>query len=335
MRYIAPENRMIDPISGYPFEGWNQDPSTGAVPPLVHAVDRDRPVHGAAREHHRRHLRHAFLSRQQALANLTHLVKSLRQDQRDPKLSAGSLLGNFLDLATGKRLGPLAVDVEKHKLQAAFGRDKAEAIWKALQAKGWITPRSNDLEADIVRSANYGSEHFDGPLVPFSDNATKQKIMDILDQRVVMVVFIDNANLSAAAAKTIGAALNPSDQGPGRKSPRCGRSWKRFLEDQQAGYARLFDAKAGQFYFGQDATKDRHFGWVDLQGKWITGHVDYLVNEFRGPATFIVTRFGLPIDAIKNLGFKMKPYRMQDAQRSTCWLPGKARRSRRWASSWR
>ena len=57
-----------------------------------------------------------------------------------------------------------------------------------------------------------------------------------------------------------------------------------------------------------------YFGWVDLQGKWVTGHVDYLVNEFRGPATFVVTRFGLPIDAIRNLGFKMKPYRMSDGR---------------------
>ena len=29
MRYVAPENRMIDPASGYPFEGWNQDPARG------------------------------------------------------------------------------------------------------------------------------------------------------------------------------------------------------------------------------------------------------------------------------------------------------------------
>ena len=31
-----------------------------------------------------------------------------------------------------------------------------------------------------------------------------------------------------------------------------------------------------------------------------------------GPATFVVTWFGLPIDAIRNLGFKMKSYRMSD-----------------------
>ena len=29
MRYLAPENKMVDPISGYPFEGWNQDPKKG------------------------------------------------------------------------------------------------------------------------------------------------------------------------------------------------------------------------------------------------------------------------------------------------------------------
>ena len=29
MRYVAPENRMVDPVSGYPFEGWNQDPARG------------------------------------------------------------------------------------------------------------------------------------------------------------------------------------------------------------------------------------------------------------------------------------------------------------------
>ncbi len=313
MRYVAPENRMIDPISGYPFEGWNQDPAKGlylrsftqltAIGQYMELLANiiagtcDTP----------------FLSRKQALANLAHLVKSLRQDQRDPKLSAGNLLGNFLDLATGNRLGPLAVDVEKQKLQAAFGHDKAAVIWKALQVKGWIIPRGNDLEADIVRSAKYGWDHFDGPLAPFSDNAAKQKIMDILDQRVVMVVFIDNANLSAAAAKSIGALLSPGIKDQAEIS-ELRRELERFLEDQQEGYARLYDAKAGQFYFGRDATKDRHFGWVDLQGKWVTGHVDYLVNEFRGPATFVVTRFGLPIDAIRNLGFKMKPFRLQDAR---------------------
>ena len=96
--------------------------------------------------------------------------------------------------------------------------------------------------------------------------------------------------------------------------PRCGVSWNGFSKTSKRDTPRLYDPQAGQFYFGRDATKNRHFGWVDLQGKWVTGHVDYLVNEFRGPATFVVTRFGLPLDAIKNLGFKMKPYRLRDAR---------------------
>ena len=29
MRYLAPANKMIDPASGYPFEGWNHDPKQG------------------------------------------------------------------------------------------------------------------------------------------------------------------------------------------------------------------------------------------------------------------------------------------------------------------
>ncbi len=42
--------------------------------------------------------------------------------------------------------------------------------------------------------------------------------------------------------------------------------------------------------------------------------MDYLVNEFRGPVTFVVMRYGLPADAITNLGFKMKPYRTRDGR---------------------
>ena len=313
MRYIAPENGMIDAASGYPVEGWNQEPARGlylrsftqltaigqCMELLANVVagNADTP----------------YLSRDQALAKLTHLVKSLRQDQQDPRLSSGNLLGNFLDLASGKRLGPLASEVEKHKFQGAFSREKGEAIWKALETKGWIVPQNNDREASILRSAEYGSGHFDGPLAPYSDTATKQKIMDILDQRVVLLVFIDNANLSGSVAKSIGVLLRPGIKDR-PEAAQLRRDLEQFLDRQREGYARLYDAQAGQFYFGWDATKDRLFGWTNLEGKWTTGHVDYLVNEFRGPATFIVARFGFPLDAIKNLGFKMKPYCMRDGR---------------------
>jgi hypothetical protein len=320
MRYIAPENAMIDAASGYPFEGWNQEPARGLylrsftqltaigqymeLLANVAAGNADTP----------------YLARDQALAKLLHLVKSLRQDQQDPRLSSGKLLGNFLDLASGKRLGPLASEVEKHKFQAAFGRDKGEAIWKALQTKGWIVSQNNDREGAIARSATYGLGHFDGVLAPFSDTATSQRIMEILDQRVVLLVFIDNANLSGSAAKSIGALLRPGIKDR-PEAAELRRELEQFLDAQRDGYARLYDAKAGQFYFGWDATKDRLFGWTDLEGKWKTGHVDYLVNEFRGPATFIVARFGFPLDAIKNLGFKMKPYSMQDGREAYVLAP--------------
>ncbi|QEH39253.1 hypothetical protein OJF2_78680 (plasmid) [Aquisphaera giovannonii] len=313
LRYFDPAHKMVDAASGYPFEGWNQDPKRGlylrsftqltAIGQYMELLANvaaglcDTPL----------------FTRRQAIGRLTHLVKSLRQDQRDATLSAQGMLGNFLDLATGKRLGPLAVDVEKGKLVAKLGAAKGEAVWKALAAKGWIKPRNDDTQADIVRSATYGYEHFDGVLAPFADEATRQAVMGVLDQRVVMVVFIDNANLSSSAAKTIGALLRPEAKDePGVREIRD--DLERLLADQQAGYDSLYDPRAGQFYFGRDATKGRYFGWIDLEGKWVTGHVDYLVNEFRGPATFVVTRFGQPLDAIANLGFKLKPYAAADGR---------------------
>jgi hypothetical protein len=313
MRYLALENRMIDPASGYPFEGWNQDPARGLflrsftqLTAIGQYMELFANVAAGIADT-------PYLSRDQAVKDLTRLVESLREDQRDPRLSVFNLLGNFLDLASGKRLGPLVSEVEKHKVLSAFGREKGEAIWKALLSKGWIVSQNQDREGAIQRSTQYGWDHFDGVLAPFADNATKQRIMDILDQRVVLVVFVDNANISASCAKTIGALLSAEVKDkPGIAELR--QKLEHFLEVQRDGYLRLYDAKEGQFYFGWDATKDRLFGWADSQGHWTTGHVDYLVNEFRGPATFIVTRFGLPLDAIRNLGFKMKPYRMGDGR---------------------
>jgi hypothetical protein len=36
--------------------------------------------------------------------------------------------------------------------------------------------------------------------------------------------------------------------------------------------------------------------------------MNYFINEFRGPWTFVVLRYGLPLAAIRNAGFKIKPY---------------------------
>ena len=86
---------MIDAASGYPFEGWNQDPGRGLylrsftqltaigqwmeLLANIVAGNADTP----------------YLSRDQALAKLTHLVKSLRQDQEDPRLELRKVAGEL------------------------------------------------------------------------------------------------------------------------------------------------------------------------------------------------------------------------------------------------
>ncbi len=313
LRYTAPSNRMTDASSGYPFEGWNQDAKQGlflrsftqltAIGLWMELLANAAAGHADA----------PHLGRDKAVADLAHIVKSLRHDQHDPRLGCKGLLGNFLDLATGKRIGPLSPDVERHKFIDAFGPDTGNAIWKALETHGWTVPRKDGREAEVKRGAEYGWDHFTGPLKPFSADATKSKIMAILDDRGVSIVFIDNANLSSSVAKTIGALLHP-DIKDRPEAAAIRRDLEQFLDEQREGYAHLFDAKVGLFYFGWDATKDRLFGWVDLEGKWVTGHVDYLVNEFRAPATFVTVRYGMPASALAKLGFKSKPYRLLDGR---------------------
>ena len=312
-RYVDPANKLSDPVSGYPYEGWNQEPDRKlylrsftqltAIGLWMEALaniaagQADTP----------------FLSRDQALDRLTRLVKSLRQDQRDPQLSSKGLLGNFLDLESGRRRGPLTEDADKATFVAAFGKEKGEAIWKALVDKGWLVPQGKGDGAAVKRGGQYGADCFDGPLKPYCDDETKKKVMALLDRRTVLVVFGDNANLSASSAKAIGALLLPEVKDrPAAAAVR--RELEAFLDAQKDGYAKLYDPAAGLFYFGWDCQRDRLFGWEDQEGKWVTGHMDYLVNEFRGPATFVYLRNGLPLTAIKNLGFKMKPYATADGR---------------------
>src|SRR5262249_14349935 len=122
LQFADPKVKMTDPVSGYPYEGWNHDPARGLylrsftqltaiglwveLLANIAAGQADTPC----------------LSRDKALSQLTLAVKSLRQDQKDPQLSAKGLLGNFLDLASGRRLGPLTEDTEKQKFHDTFGR---------------------------------------------------------------------------------------------------------------------------------------------------------------------------------------------------------------------
>ena len=293
------------PGLGLSVRGLEPGPGQGALPPLVHPVDRHRPVDGAAREHRRRHVRHALPLPRPGAGKPG---APGQEPAPGPARPAGSAPGTCWGTsstwlpASGSARWPRTSKSTNSTTRSA-GR-KGEAIWKALQAKGWIVPRNNDREADIVRSAKYGSDHFDGPLAPFSDNATKQKIMDILDQRVVMVVFIDNANLSASVAKTIGALLEPRDQGPGRRSPSCGGSWNNSSTiSSRDTPGSTTPRPASSTSAGTPPRIAISAGWT-CRANGTTGHVDYLVNEFRGPATFVVTRFGLPIDADQESGLQ-------------------------------
>lgn len=313
LRYIDPAHKLSDPVSGYPYEGWNQEPERKvflrAFTQLtaiglwmetlasVAAGEADTPS----------------LSRDQALARLALVAKTLRQDQADPQLGAKGLLGNFIDLETGRRRGPLSADADKKEFLKAFGPEKGEAIWKSLVAKGWLTPRGKGDEAGVLRGTDYGEACFDGPLKPYCDEETKKKVMAILDRRTVLVVFGDNANLTASAARSIGALLHPGVKDR-PEAVALRRDLEAFLDAQREGYAHLYDAKLGLFYFGWDGQRDRLFGWENQEGKWVTGHMDYLVNEFRAPATFVCLRHGLPLTAIQNLGFKMKPYTLADGR---------------------
>jgi hypothetical protein len=124
----------------------------------------------------------------------------------------------------------------------------------------------------------------------------------------VQIIFGDNANLSASVAKAVGALLRPEI----RDDPTIAAlraKLELFLENQQPGYTHLFDAKTGTFVFGWDATRDRWFGWEDGAGNYTVGHMNYLVNEFRGPLLFVTLRYGFPTAAVANAGFKIKPCR--------------------------
>ena len=219
---------MIDPVSGYPFEGWNQDPAAGALPPLVHPVDGHRPVHGAAREHRRRQSATARTSRATRPSRTWRSwSRACARTSTTRGSSADGLLGNFLDLATGKRLGPLASDVEKTKLLDAFGTEKGEAIWKALAAKGWIVPRQRTTARPTSSGrATFGWDHFDGPLAPYRDTGHEAEDHGpprpargdggLRRQRQPLVV---------RRPKTIGALLRPAIKDEPGVAASCGGSW--------------------------------------------------------------------------------------------------------------
>lgn len=323
MRFLAPDSGTIDAKSGYPFEGWNWNAN---VAPGVNfrtftqltAIGKYMEVladvvAGQADS--------VDLSRQRALKALSLAVRTLRCDQRDDQLAAKGLLVNFMGLDNGKRLGHLTSDVKKATFVAAFGEEKGAALWTALQLKGWLKADSSDsTDAIVIRGEKYGWNFFDGELTGFAQEDTRRKVMAILDQRIVLICFGDNANLTTSVAHTIGALLTASiaDQ---PEVARIRGELEAFLNLQKEGYQHLYDPKAGLFYFGWDATRDRLIGWSDAQGNFQAGYMDYFVNEFRAPAVVVAALFELPVNAVGNLGFKMKAYTKQDGEQVYALAP--------------
>ncbi|MGE5840149.1 MAG: hypothetical protein ACM34H_09455, partial [Deltaproteobacteria bacterium] len=279
-------------MSGYPAEGWNQEPQNGlflrsftqltAIGTWVELLSNI--VAGYADN--------PYLSREAALTNLSLAVKNLLADQRDPSLAAKGLLVNFLGLEGGKRTGPLLETIERKMVLDTFGDSTGHGIWRALVQKGWLQEEDNGRKGRIRRTEKYGASFFDGVLAPYAHDSLKSRIMGLLDQRVVTIIFGDNANLTASLAKSIGALLRSEIRNDPKVAP-LREDMERFIDLQKDGYSHLFDPRTGIFFFGWDATVDRFVGWDDGRGNWITGHMNYFINEFRGPWLFAVLRYGL------------------------------------------
>lgn len=309
--YIKPKNRLVNWKSGYIVEGWNQDSKEGLflrsftqLTAIGEWIDTLANITAGYADN-------PYISRENAMKKLQKAVNTLLKDQQDPKLSAKGLLGNFLGIQGNKRVGPLASNVEKTNLIKEFGEKEAENIWKLLIDKEWIEPYSNGKEARIIRGEEYGWKHFDGELKKYSDDKTKKRIMDILDKRIVLVIFGDNANLSMSVAKAIGALLSPSLK-KNKEAKNLVKQMEKFLKNQKKGYEHLYREEDGLLVFGWNVSKDRNVGWEDGKGNWVIGYNNILFNEFRSPTIFVFLRFGLDDAVVNNLSFKVKPYKMKD-----------------------
>ena len=312
-QYLDPAYGIVDPVSGYPAEGWNQDPPKGLflrsltqLTAIGAWIELLANVAAGAAEN-------PYLTREAALDGLSRAMTSLLEDQRSASLAAKGLLVNFMSIEGGQRTGPLLEYIERRRFIETFGEGEGQTVWLALLDKGWIQEEDKGLKGRIRRGQGYGASHFDGPLKPYAEEPWRSKILGLLDQRVVTIIFGDNANLTAALARSVGALLHPAI----RQDPRAvllREQMERFIEDQRAGYVHLYDPKSATFVFGWDATADRFVGWGDGHGGWVTGQMNYFINEFRGPWSFVVLRYGLPLASIRNAGFKIKPYRHEDGR---------------------
>ncbi len=336
MRYVVARQQDGRPGLRLSVRGVEPGPQAGLLPPVVHPAHRDRPVDGAARQRRRRPGRHpAPLARRRPWPSSPHLVKTLRQDQADPTLSAEGLLGNFLDLATGKRLGPLASNVEKsqapRRLRPRQGRGALEGPHRGRLARPSARTARRPTSPGCEQ---YGDEHFKGPLAPFNDADTRQKVLAILDARVVMIVFGDNCEPLGLRRQDHRHPALARGQGRARGRLAIRDELEQFLDAQQAGYARLYDPEGGLFYFGWDATRE-----PPLRLGRPPGEADDRPHGL--PRQRVPRPSHLRRRPVRPADRRDRQPRLQDealpAQGRTrplpCSPPGKARRSRPWASA--
>jgi hypothetical protein len=313
MGYVNPEHQLIDVKSGYPVEGWNHDPSKGlylrSFTQLTSIGEWVELLANIAAGY----ADNPYISREKALGKLEKAVDSLLADQQDPTVSAKGLLGNFLGLEDGRRLGPLGEDTKKADFAEAFGPEKADRIWQALIDRKWIDPVREGNDAKIRRVGEYGSAYFTGSLEPFADAETRDRIMEILDARVVKIIFGDNVNLTSSLAKAAGALMHPDLADNAAAAGLIGKM-ETFMVGQKEGYAHLFDPETDTFIFGWDASNDQFVGWDDGAGNWIVGHQNYFINEFRGPFMFGLLKYDWPVNSVRNSALKIKPYRASDGR---------------------
>ena len=139
---LTPANAMTDPASGYPVEGWNQEPEEGPLPAPVHTVDRHRRVAGVDGQHRRR-LRGQSLHLSR-VRRKTRLITDCRESTTTTSRTRGSAPKGCWRISFGfdssQRMPPLSEIIEKQKFIDAFGEEKAVAIWKAPARKGLDCP---------------------------------------------------------------------------------------------------------------------------------------------------------------------------------------------------
>jgi hypothetical protein len=305
MGYLNPKHGLFDGLSGYPSEGWNDDPKSGLRLRGFTQLTAIGAWMELLAEVGAGYADSPYLSRADALCRLEQVVDSLLADQSNPRLSDRGLLCNFMGFEPWGRVAPLASVVRKEEFYEAFGAVEGEVIWQALKRRGWLKAWQGDTGAEVIRESKYGTDGFNGELAVHDEAGKRGKIMAILDRKVVQIIYGDNANLAASAAKAKGALLDLAL----RDKPvvrRIRQKLESFIEAQRPGYEFLYDAKRGLFRFGWNASDRQYVGWAVDGGEWNVGYSDYLVNEFRGPTQFVVMRYGLPVDALRNLGFWMK-----------------------------